>query len=80
MWVTEVAGPLARIAGWVLTPFAWRFVRAEGVWAYFENGVSGARRAVRASDAGCSPADLDWLARQSPVPKTPPQGGSSVWR
>ncbi len=41
--------------------FAWRTVRVAGVYAYEQNAITGARRAVRINSGGHSPVDLDWL-------------------
>ncbi|TCM17213.1 hypothetical protein EDF56_106329 [Novosphingobium sp. PhB165] len=41
--------------------FAWREFRDNGVWVYFENAVSGCRKAIRVG--GCyQPLDFEWLA------------------
>jgi len=59
---------------WLRSQFAWRQVRTAGVWAYFENGVTGARRADRINDGGWSPLDHDWLERRAPRARGWPPG------
>lgn len=49
---------------WLKSLFAWRKVREVGVWAYLENSVTGARKAVRCISGGYSPLDADWLERR----------------
>jgi hypothetical protein len=50
---------------WLRALFVWRDVRDNGTWAYQENAVTGARRAVRIG-ACYSPKDMDWLERRDP--------------
>jgi hypothetical protein len=42
--------------------FAWRRAFDAGVWAYFENTVTGQRKAVRRFSGGYSPQDAEWLS------------------
>ena len=42
--------------------FAWREVRDAGVWVYFENDISGARKCIERAGAGWQPVDHAWLA------------------
>lgn len=41
--------------------FAWRTIRDHGMWRYQENGVTGARRALRIEDEAYAPLDVRWL-------------------
>ena len=50
---------------WLLSLFAWREVHGRGVWAYYENSLTGKRRAVRRVSGGYSPVDIDWLERRT---------------
>lgn len=50
---------------WLRSLFAWRLIREAAVWHYFENTVTGERKAVRVSRSG-QPLDLDWLERRPP--------------
>jgi len=45
----------------LLAPFAWRTVREKGGYAYQENDLTGARRAVRLQNKGYTPCDLGWV-------------------
>jgi hypothetical protein len=56
--------------------FAWNLVFASGTYRYYENTVTGRRRAVKAYN-GHSPINNDWLNRTN-SPSTPPTGGSGV--
>lgn len=58
---------------------AWRLVHDTGVWAYFENVVTGKRTATR-SAMGHQPLDAAWLAggEWSGAPLTAPTGGSGA--
>lgn len=56
---------------WLRAMFAWRDVRDNGTWAYQENTVTGARRAVRIG-ACYSPKDIDWLEKRDPPTKPMP--------
>lgn len=50
--------------------FSWRMVRDSGVWAYYENSLTGERKAV--DKGGCwQPIDWKWLAER---------GGRSISR
>lgn len=51
---------------WIKSLFAWREVRRSGVWAYYENAVTGSRRALRIWSGGYSPIDIYWLERVDP--------------
>ncbi len=64
---------------WIKSLFAWRFVQEKGVWHYYENAVTGARKAVHVS-ACWGPCDIYWLERRDPPPMTPPRGGSAVMK
>lgn len=48
------------MARWIKSLFAWKRVFDGGCYAYFENAVTGKRKAVRAT-GGYSPVDVDWL-------------------
>lgn len=54
---------------WVCSLFAWRLVREAAVWHYYENRITGKRRAVRVSGAH-QPLDVFWLNRE-PWPDLP---------
>lgn len=57
---------------WLRSLFAWREVRNKNVWAYYENAVTGERRAVRVG-GGWQPLDIDWLERRTrPSLESPP--------
>jgi hypothetical protein len=45
---------------WLRSLFAWRLVRDQVVWGYWENAVTGQRRAILQITAG-QPLDFDWL-------------------
>lgn len=45
---------------WIKSLFAWKHVRDMGCYSYFENGVTGRRKAVR-NTGGHSPIDMAWL-------------------
>ncbi|MDE2434734.1 MAG: hypothetical protein KGM49_00605 [Sphingomonadales bacterium] len=47
---------------WLKSLFAWKLVRDQGVWRYYENAVTGQRKAERISSCW-SPLDRDWLDR-----------------
>lgn len=57
---------------WFFSFFAWRLVRDQGVWGYYENAVTGERRAVRLWSSGYSPLDIDWLERRPARASRPP--------
>lgn len=61
--------------------FAWQTIAEHGVYAYQENGVTGARRAIRVIFGGYSPLAQGWLDGGSfdDMPP-PPKGGSGVCR
>lgn len=70
---------------WLKSIFAWREVARHGVWAYFENGVTGARYADRFIIGGYSgrhPAHDRWLAGGdwSYALPVPPRSQSGVRR
>lgn len=52
---------IARAWRWLHSCFAWLEVRDQGVWVYFENYVTGQRKAIKACRAG-QPLDFEWLA------------------
>ena len=45
---------------WLRSLFAWRHVRQEGAWVYFENSVTGQRRCRWRGD-GYTPADYRFI-------------------
>ncbi len=47
---------------WFRSLFAWHFHHEAGVYAYYENTVTGARKARRVYAGGYSPIDMAWLA------------------
>ena len=63
-----------RVLTWLASLFAWKLVRAQGVWDYYENTVTGRRKAFRVSRC-YSPLDRDWLERREPraLPYPPPR-------
>lgn len=65
---------MKRIALWLRSLIAWRLVRNTGVWAYWENTVTG-QRAVSGSGSGAQPIDDRWLHRLPPLEPTPPNKG-----
>jgi hypothetical protein len=51
---------MKRFVRWLQSLFAWRAVRATGVWVYLENTVTGRRKAIKTG--GCyQPLDHEWL-------------------
>lgn len=45
----------------LIAPFSWRVAFREGCFVYFENKVTGARRARRWTSGGYSPINSTWL-------------------
>lgn len=56
--------------------FAWEKVFESGAYAYYENAITGKRRAVK-NHYGWSPVDTDWL-NKTKTPLNPPFGGSGM--
>jgi len=46
---------------WMKSLFAWHCVRDQGIWSYWENRVTGQRKAYREAAPVMSPIDFDWL-------------------
>jgi len=61
---------------WFRSLFAWREVRNSGVWSYFENDVTGRRKAQRISGS-YQPLDFDWLNEPMSHPVV---DGRPAWR
>lgn len=59
---------MVRFTSLLRAPFAWRSVSILGVWDYQENGITGARRAVRAMEGGWQPKDQIWLSGATDKP------------
>lgn len=56
--------------------FSWEQVFDSGAYRYYENAITGERRAVKIH-YGWSPIDTDWLNRTK-TELIPPFGGSGV--
>lgn len=52
---------MMRLLQWWRSLFAWREFRDNGVWVYFENELTGQRRAERRYTRIFQPLDLNWL-------------------
>lgn len=63
---------------WLRSLFAWRRDHTIGHWDYYENAVTGARKAVQFGGPGHSPSDWAWLCRLPPEAPVPPNAGSAV--
>lgn len=53
--------PCERAWRWLRSLFAWSIHHEAGVWAYYENSVTGLRIAMRRNSGGYSPIDQAWL-------------------
>lgn len=51
---------------WLRSIFAWKAVRNTGVWLYYENDITGRRRAVKIMDAH-QPLDRSFLRKGDSV-------------
>ena len=57
---------------WLRSLIAWRLVGDTGVWAYWENTITG-QRSISRSGPGYQPIDHRWLHRLDPAEKTRPK-------
>lgn len=53
---------MGALVRWLLSPFAWRVVRDQGVWVYSENAITG-RRQCWWRGAGYSPVDYTFMRK-----------------
>lgn len=63
---------------WLRSLVAWRLVEETGVWAYWQNEISGKRRVTRVNRGGHQPIDGRWLRTGNWTPRGKPRQSAPV--